>query len=113
MQTRRSFFSRLGALVAVVAMAPEIAFSAKLDVQPKLDLQQLMDNFYAIVRARSNQPQIEIWTDNAGLDALYAMTGKAPESIFFDVPDMTKFGKVTGVYEPLGIYEQLRECRRV
>lgn len=37
MQSRRSFFSRLGALVAVVAMAPEIAFSAKLGVQPTLN----------------------------------------------------------------------------
>ena len=29
MQTRRSFFSRLGALVAVVALAPQIAFAIK------------------------------------------------------------------------------------
>jgi len=36
MHSRRSFFSRLGAMVAVVALAPQIAFARKLEA-PRLD----------------------------------------------------------------------------
>ncbi len=106
MQTRRSFFSRLGALVAVVAMAPEIAFSARLDIQQKLNLEEFFQSVYAIARARSHQPQIDIFTDRAGLDALYGATG-APElaNLFTEPLDM----KVCG--HSVGVYEQLRACR--
>lgn len=39
MNTRRSFFRRFAGVIAAVAMAPEIAFAAKLDLpwKPKLD----------------------------------------------------------------------------
>lgn len=36
MNSRRTFFSKLASLVAVVALAPEIAFGAKLEL-PKAD----------------------------------------------------------------------------
>ena len=96
MQTRRSFFSRLGAMVAVVALAPQIAFARNLDVQPKLNLQELFDAVYRIARLRQNHPTIDIITDRAGLEALGY---KLPTSD--DAPPFALTGKRLGVYEQL------------
>lgn len=102
MQSRRSFFARLGALVAVVAMAPEIAFSAKLDVQPKLNLEELFERVYAIARSRLHQPAIDVFTDRQVLTALYSEMDKAYESPFLEPVNL----------QVLGIYEQLRMANR-
>lgn len=102
MLSRRSLFKRL----AVVALAPEIAFASKLEIRPPLDLQELFGNVYELARARMHQPQIDIFTDKAGLDALYAMTGQsAPESVFTEPLNLKAFSG-----EPVGIYAQLRQA---
>lgn len=76
MMTKRSFFRRFGAIIAAVAIAPEIAFGVRLAVQPKvqtLDLFELIDSVYALARARkgmSSMETIDIYTDNEGVKAL-------------------------------------------
>ncbi len=45
MLTRRGFFRRFGGLIAALAIAPEIAFSRKLDL-PQFDLREIMDQVY-------------------------------------------------------------------
>jgi hypothetical protein len=56
-KNRRSFLQKLGAIVAVVALAPEICFKyhfpAPKTAEP-LNLQELFNQFYAIKRARKN-----------------------------------------------------------
>lgn len=49
MTSRRSFFKRIASIVAVVALAPEIAFSRKIEAQPALNLDQLMNQFYELM----------------------------------------------------------------
>lgn len=41
MQTRRSFFKRAVAIVAIVALAPEIAFRAKLSLPKTQDFENI------------------------------------------------------------------------
>lgn len=67
MTTRRSFFKRLASLVAVVALAPEIAFARKLETDPALNpdtlnLNELFDAFYSLKQMRHDS-EIDILTD--------------------------------------------------
>lgn len=94
--TKRSFFRRFGAIIATIALAPEIAFNVKLPIQPTLDLGELFDNVYAIMRARRSVDVIDIYTDRLG-------------KAVCDV-DMKKCGTVGG--PPVGILEQLQSMPR-
>lgn len=64
--SRRSFFARMGAAIATIALAPELAFRAKLALPEveKLDLESLCRQIYEIreARQRRNADMIEIWT---------------------------------------------------
>lgn len=104
--TKRAFFKSLAAMAAVVALAPQIAFASKLKIRPHLDIHELFAKVHELARARMYQPQIDIFTDKAGLDALYAMTGQsAPESVFTEPLNLKAFSG-----EPVGIYAQLRQA---
>ena len=62
MITRRSFFRRLAAVVAAVAIAPEIAFRHKLDLA-KLDIRELHQCLYDLMRRREQRQTFVIFTD--------------------------------------------------
>lgn len=62
MTSRRSFFKRLASIVAVVALAPEIAFARKLETAPELNLDEIFDRLYAF-RTTRYDCEIDILTD--------------------------------------------------
>lgn len=107
--TKRSFFRRFGAIIAAVALAPEIAFGAKLDLPttPPLDLQEMIANVYSMLRARKVVDTMDIYTDRLGVAAIeqWAVMGV----------DMKKCGTVgiANFRSPsLGILEQLQAMPR-
>jgi hypothetical protein len=78
--SRRSWLKRFGAIVATVALAPEIAFRAKLEVTPVTfipppayvtNLHDYLDKFYQLARARGQYPEIDIWTDRATAEKIH------------------------------------------
>lgn len=71
MNSRRSFFKRLAAIAAVVALAPEIAFGTRLKTAP-LDFDQIFHTCYELTRARSycSDKYIDILTDRATAEAI-------------------------------------------
>ena len=86
MTSRRSFFKRLASLVAVVALAPEIAFSRKLETEAvqKLDLQELFTVVYDLARSRQREDGnigIEILTDAKGIEAWSKVYGHPPRYV--------------------------------
>ena len=103
MTSRRSFFKRLASIVAVVALAPEIAFGRKLEAvsAPELDLQELFTVVYDLARSRKKSDGeigIEILTDSKGVEAWNKVYGKQPlKVIHYDLTSK----------KPIGIYEQL------
>ena len=120
MNSRRSFFKRLAAVVAVVALAPEIAFSKRLEL-PKLDLQKFISELYDLARSRRGQAEtIDILCDEqtAGdIRRCYANTLSPEElgKVFASTPhdrhfyadiDFRKFRPTS-----IGIYEMLRQNR--
>jgi hypothetical protein len=70
MNSRRSFFKRIAAAVAVVALAPQLAFRQKLALPvvevPAINMQELFDTLYGVQRNRmfmGNPETIDIFTD--------------------------------------------------
>lgn len=104
MTSRRSFFKRLASIVAVVAIAPEIAFARKLETTPvqKLDLQELFTVVYDLARSRRHQSgDIEILTDSKGIEAWNKVYGHPP--VYVASYEFTE-------KKPVEIFEQLRQC---
>lgn len=64
MTTRRLFFRRLAAIAAAVALAPEIAFRAKLNL-PKSELMAMFDSLYAQMQHKSRPAMIDFYVDAA------------------------------------------------
>jgi len=103
MFSRRSFFRRAAAIVAAVALAPEIAFGVKLPVQPKLDLHELFTVVYDIARNRKHIESIDIFTDSETAQRLQARVQSGELAVSFRLPDDWK--------PPIGIREQLESVR--
>lgn len=74
MTNRRSFFKRLASLVAVVALAPEIAFSRKLETQQALNLDELFNQAHE--RFRYQNQFIDVMTDKLTAAKLQDAIGK-------------------------------------
>lgn len=102
MTSRRSFFKRLARIIAVVALAPEIAFGRKLETvsAPELDLNELLENCYAIMRARQ-------WQD----DSIYILTDSIGAAVWESEFPKAVMKHMESNSNTVGIYEQLRQCR--
>lgn len=64
MNSRRSFFKRFAAAVAIVALAPQIAFKATLEkpaIQYEMD--RLFQTLYEVKSTRPHSDTIDIFTD--------------------------------------------------
>lgn len=100
---RRSFFKKFSAIVAIVALAPEIAFRYRpeLPAAPPLDLHELIERVYAIARARQHGDAelIDIYTDAEGARIWQEQFPKA----------MIRYVKLHDRQE--GIWAQLEKCR--
>jgi hypothetical protein len=103
MQNRRSFFNRIATIVAIVALAPEIAFRARIQFEyaPKLDLQEMISSIYKIARERAKSApsdEIMILTDAIGAEVWQCEYPKA----------MVRYYNANFNKSIVGIYEQLK-----
>lgn len=112
MFSRRSFFRKVAAVVAAVALAPELAFGplnvTKRVVRNALNLPELLAQCYAIKRQREalgGSDKIDFWCSREQVqELLNKHPGMVVEPSTWDE---------WANYRPsvTGIYEQMKKCR--
>ena len=115
MLSRRSLLRGLGAIIAAVALALEIAFTRKLAlpvaVAPPLDLQEMFCLVYDLAKKRKLVSTIDIYTDSVGVKALEAQLGISHYAVEWGVGKPGEDIVIENWNEPVGILEQLRAAQ--
>ncbi len=111
-------FKRLAAVVAVVALAPEIAFARRLNLQPaveSLDLHEMISIVYRLARARGSEEyaMFEVVTDcetAQKMERAWARHGSDYKLVPQPIIGIPANVEPSPWRHQIGILEQLRNC---